>query len=199
MGVAALFNTQGFVTHESYNEQGLEDTAIHFKQVITRPLQLATLVLTLSMGWLFLSAYHLLETQAEISKIDTFRFDLILFQRSLADAETGQRGYLITNNPTFLEPYKNGAQKTADILNSLANSTVNMPELAARIELLRQYSAEKFRIIDASIQVQLHAGAYASHLTLSKDKGKVLMERIESIVKDMDNWLVSTKIANSTL
>ncbi len=197
MGKSAMLDPRSFISLKPYSSLLHMSKSINFKQEITRPLQLATFVLTLSMGWLFLSAYQLLQTQAEISRIDSFRFDLISFQRTLVDAETGQRGYLITNNPTFLGSYENGAKRTEDLLNNLVHTAVDLPELPMKIELLRQYSAEKFRIIDASIQVQLHAGAYASHLTLSKDKGKLVMEKIDSIVKHMDGWLVSNKSAIS--
>ncbi len=166
---------------------------IQFKRETTRPLQLATLVLTLSMAWLFLSAYHLLAAQTELANLDNFRYQLISLQRTLVDAETGQRGYLITNNVTFLEPYKDGPKKAAAQLAQLNKLTKHFPELQPKIELLREYSAAKFRIIDASIQVQLNAGAYASHLTVSKDKGKQVMESIELIISEMDALLAREK------
>ena len=166
---------------------------INFKRDITRPLQLAIVVLCLSMSWLFTTAYNLLQTQVEMAKIDDFRFKLISIQRTIIDAETGQRGYLITNNPTFLDSYKNGQGKVEEVLESIEKSPINMPQLSSKTLQLRKLAAEKFRIIDASIQVQLHAGAYASHLTLSKDKGKIVMDKIETIIADMDAWLKLTK------
>lgn len=166
---------------------------INFKKEITRPLQLATLVLTLSMGWLFLSAYHLLETQTELANLDNFRYQLISLQRTLVDAETGQRGYLITNNVTFLEPYKNGPEKATAQLKQLSKLSAHFPELQPKIQQLREYSAQKFKIIDASIQVQLNAGSYASHLRVAKDKGKQVMESIEVIINDIDAMLTHEK------
>jgi len=166
---------------------------INFKQELTRPLQLAMLVLSLSMGWLFVSAYHLLQTQQELSDIDDFRYQLISFQRTIVDAETGQRGYLITNNPTFLEPYLNGPVNAEKQLKALESSPVELPQLRNKVASLRQYASLKFRIIDASIQVQLHAGAYASHLSLSKDNGQLVMEKIEATVTEMDAWLAQNK------
>jgi CHASE3 domain sensor protein len=43
---------------------------------------------------------------------------------SLKDAETGQRGYLLTNNPTYLEPYTQSIAEVRshiDRLQELAN------------------------------------------------------------------------------
>ena len=166
---------------------------INFKRELTRPLQLATLILSLSMGWLFLSAYHLLQTQQQLSDIDDFRYQLISLQRTIVDAETGQRGYLITNNPTFLDPYLNGPAKAEKLIKALENSPIELPGLQTKIESLRRYAVQKFKIIDATIQVQLHAGAYASHLSVSKDNGKIVMEKIEAIINDMDAWLLESK------
>ena len=166
---------------------------INFKRDITRPLLLAIFVLSLSLSWLFITAYNLLQTQVEIAKIDDFRFKLISVERHIIDAETAQRGYLITNNPTFLEPYLNGEEKVIEIINSLEKSDLGIPELPSRILQLRALSSEKFRIINASIQVQLNAGSYASHLTLSKDKGELVMKKFQQITAEMDAWLTLIK------
>ena len=166
---------------------------MNFKRDITRPLLLAVAVLSISIGWLFITSYDLLQTQIKISKIDNFRFKLATLQRLIIDAETGQRGYLITNNPTFLEAYKKKPEEVRKILNSLDKSHLYFADNSSQIFQLRTLSATKFRIIDASIQVQLHAGAYASHLTLSKDKGKLVMDKIETIIVEMDKDLEKTK------
>ena len=167
--------------------------AINFKRDITRPLLLTIFVLSVSIGWLFMTSYDLLLTQIKISKIDDYRFKLATLQRFIIDAETGQRGYLITNNPTFLDAYKSKPEEVRKILNYLDKSQLYFADNSSKILQLRTLSATKFRIIDSSIQVQLHSGAYASHLTLSKDKGKLVMDKIETIIVEMDKNLEITK------
>src|SRR5882724_7075394 len=45
----------------------------------------------------------------------------------LKDAETGQRGYILTNDTTFLEPYKTGKAKAVTALDSAAFLTLDNP------------------------------------------------------------------------
>jgi CHASE3 domain sensor protein len=55
---------------------------------------------------------------------------------ALQDAERGQRGYLITGAPAYLEAYHNGSAKSAPRLQQLRELTADNPEQQARIARL---------------------------------------------------------------
>jgi len=45
----------------------------------------------------------------------------------MKDAETGQRGFLVTSDPQFLEPYEGAYEKTTDSYNNLVELTADNP------------------------------------------------------------------------
>lgn len=77
-----------------------------------------------------------------------------LFQ-SLIDQETGQRGYNLTGEELFLEPYNDGAASFASISKELTNQTMIFPGL----------SKEAMDVINKGIYWQEHIGKRLVHQT----------------------------------
>lgn len=48
------------------------------------------------------------------------RLDLFRLQRLMVDAETGQRGYLLTGKPSYLEPYAGSAREIGELVERLS-------------------------------------------------------------------------------
>ncbi len=61
-----------------------------------------------------------------------------LGQRLLLDQETGRRGYLLTGQREFLEPYESGSRMFPGVVGRLAALTVDNASQQARIARLRQ-------------------------------------------------------------
>ncbi len=57
---------------------------------------------------------------------------------TMQDAETGQRGYLLSQEDSFLEPYKTALATLAARKEALARSVENSPKFAARLPELRR-------------------------------------------------------------
>ncbi len=152
---------------------------------------MASVIVACAMVWLFFAAYHLIDLETIKDRIDETRYELSSVMNSIVDAETGQRGYLLTNNVSFLEPYQNALVTSDDYLKRLSYRTKYFPELKKPLRKIARLKDEKFRIIESSLQVQLNAGSYASHLTLSKDKGKQVMDEIRSEIMGMESMLVN--------
>lgn len=57
-----------------------------------------------------------------------------LLYKSLLEQETGQRGYTLTNDESFLEPYENGTEVFSESSNYLLGKVSVYPELATEIE-----------------------------------------------------------------
>ena len=63
--------------------------------------------------------------------------------RSLTDAETGQRGYLLTSRPEYLKPYVEAQSHVADTLAWLNGYYRNDPAAGALMQLVSQASRNK--------------------------------------------------------
>jgi CHASE3 domain sensor protein len=72
----------------------------------------------------------------------------------LQDAETGQRGYLLTGQENYLEPYNSGIQSTKKDFQSLRKLTVDNLHQQKRLDTLETLSASKFRVIAKTIRLQ---------------------------------------------
>jgi len=119
---------------------------------------------------------------------------------ALRDAETGQRGYLLTSDPGYLEPYDTGAAtatlKLAELRHIVSDNPAQLPRLAKLEELM----AAKLAELNATISAQ-RAGAPAQALDLVRNNnGKRLMDAIRleiANVNDTESALLNDRIKAS--
>src|ERR1700733_13288604 len=62
---------------------------------------------------------------------------------SLTDAETGQRGFLLTGDERYLEPYRQARTDIPVLLKSLGTASLAHPDQAQRFESLNPLVTEK--------------------------------------------------------
>ncbi len=73
-------------------------------------------------------------------------------ETQLIDAETGQRGYLLTQNPAYLKPYDAASAQIPRTLASLDRLTVVEPSSAARVAQLSELARAKISELRQTIQ-----------------------------------------------
>jgi signal transduction histidine kinase/CheY-like chemotaxis protein/CHASE3 domain sensor protein len=101
---------------------------------------------------------------------------------TLKDAETGQRGYLLTGNKIFLEPY-NGASDTAlATLNKIALATVDNPSQQKNIQELKTILMQRMDIIKSTIEIKSLGGQVDPTVLF---QGKTYMDQARAVVKRM--------------
>lgn len=59
---------------------------------------------------------------------------------AMIDQETGLRGYLVSSDPAFLEPYRAGAQAFDRALAEVKSLTADNPQQQGRLEELRKHA-----------------------------------------------------------
>jgi diguanylate cyclase (GGDEF)-like protein len=169
------------------------DSKDDYRKEIFRPLLLAVGVLVLAVMWLFQINYRLIQLNEDRVRVEEARLTMERFTRAIVDAETGQRGYLLTNNPTFLVPYNGAYAQALSSLDSLQQLSGDFPDLARLQPRLRSLVDRKFASIEASFKIQLNAGAYAPHLHITKDGGQATMQEIRTITSDAERDLLQEK------
>lgn len=103
----------------------------------------------------------------------------------MKDAETGERGYVITGEPGYLEPYNEARDLVDQKLKLLRDLTSDNPLEEQRLEVLEPLIAGKFTDLQQVIDLRRTKGfAPASEQVLS-DKGKTLMDAIRRSVSTM--------------
>src|SRR5262249_43016216 len=94
---------------------------------------LAALTLLLIVGFGYRNAGQLIDTEQWVTHTHQVRTELALLQARLTDAETGQRGYVITGEESYLEPYKSALNVIGPTLADLRKETSDNPDQRRRL------------------------------------------------------------------
>ncbi len=106
---------------------------------------------------------------------------------TVKDAETGQRGYLLTGRESYLEPYLLAKQLLPTELKTLRSLIADDPAQRNRLEALQSLANEKIQELSETVELR-RAGQTAAALSLVlTDRGKSMMDRIRAIGAEMDN------------
>jgi PAS domain S-box-containing protein len=99
----------------------------------------------------------------------------------LKDAETGQRGYLLTGDSTYLAPYHDARAALEVDLRRLRALTVGSASQRQRIDSLATIAAGKFAELDETIVVRRRGGADDAVASVRTDRGKHLMDQARAL------------------
>src|SRR5712691_6658581 len=106
---------------------------------------------------------------------------------SMKDAETGQRGFVLTGEQRYLEPYQGASQTAEQTLRDLRRLTVDNPNQQRRLDVLEPLVASKFAELKETITLRETKGFDAALRVVLSDKGKVTMDSIRKVVSEMES------------
>ena len=90
---------------------------------------------------------------------------------TLVDAETGQRGFVITGEDRYLEPYQAAVAAVQAHIERVAALTADNADHQADIQRVRSLAAEKLAELQQSILVRRTSGFPAAQQIVSTDRG----------------------------
>jgi CheY-like chemotaxis protein len=96
------------------------------------------------------------------------------------DAETGQRGFLLTGNDKYLEPYDNAVAAMASRLDAIATLTQDNPAQQTSLAQLRQHANAKLSELAETIALRKTQSAAAALAVVTTDRGKIEMDAIRA-------------------
>ena len=103
-------------------------------------------------------------------------------ERAVQDAERGQRGYLITGNKEYLDPYRAGVREIPNALGKLKQLTADRPEQQRRWPLLEQQLSIKLNELKRTIDVQQSQGLEAARQIVDTNQGADTMRTIDQMI-----------------
>ncbi|WP_213947186.1 response regulator [Luteibacter sp. dw_328] len=101
------------------------------------------------------------------------------------DAETGQRGFLLTGNERYLEPYRGALASIPARLESLKLSTHDNASQQARLKELTGRLDEKLSELKETIELRRTRGLDAALAVVNSDRGKAAMDAIRAQLTNM--------------
>jgi methyl-accepting chemotaxis protein len=108
------------------------------------------------------------------------------FKRLLADAETGQRGFLLTGNEKYLEPYRAAVSALSNTLDEVGGLTADNPRQQARLPNLRDLVQQKLAELEETISLRKEKGLDTALAVVVTDKGKQIMDNIRVLLDQME-------------
>jgi methyl-accepting chemotaxis protein len=106
---------------------------------------------------------------------------------SLQDAETGQRGYVITGVDGYLTPYTDGVARAEETRRHLAELVSDNPRQLARADALAPLIADKFAELQQTIDVRKTRDFAAAQSIVLSDRGKKAMDTIRALMREMNS------------
>ncbi len=104
---------------------------------------------------------------------------------TLKDAETGQRGYLLTGSASYLQPYNSAIAQIYQRVEQLQTLTSDNAGQQQRLAILQPLINEKLSELDQTIQLRQTRGRSAAEQVVLSNRGKRVMDRIRGIVAQM--------------
>jgi PAS domain S-box-containing protein len=158
------------------------------KQTRRRWLEPSVAAALLAAGALILTGGFaaLREQQRTLQASDWSRHTLQVAQQVAAvlqhvtDAETGQRGYMMTGDHAYLEPYQRALSSLPRAIERLRGLTVDNPAQQARVDRVEQLIAAKLEELRLTISQREAGDEVALQDTIRAGLGKNYMDRIRA-------------------
>src|SRR6266567_8692246 len=122
----------------------------------------------------------------QVQRTHEVKEELSAVLRLVVDAETGQRGYLITDDPVYLEPYQQATSQIEAQLARLDNLTKNNPPQQQRMYELRRIEQEELALLQRTVQLDKEGRDLEAGQLVLSGVGRQRMDELRRVVADME-------------
>lgn len=149
---------------------------------------LSTALLLASLVGSIYSTRQLIKNSELVNHTNEVLLEAENIMSALKDAETGQRGYLLTQDPVFLEPYNGAYTKTTEVYNKLLSLTIDNPVQQKNLIPMKERYEARFaqmqRIIDL---LKRNSGQSLDPETMGREMrlGKKIMDDLRLMVNEI--------------
>ena len=130
--------------------------------------------------------YRSLDNQQESSALAAHGVNVLQrvdnLMSSLKDAETGQRGYLLTGRETYLEPYNNARADVPGQLQELRRLTAGNPRQQELLSQIQRFADQKFAELEDTIVLKRAGNSENALAVVNTDRGKIVMDRLRDVI-----------------
>jgi CHASE3 domain sensor protein len=148
---------------------------------------LAGVVLLVIAAVGFRSTAQLLENDRWVEHTHEVRREIALLLAQVTEAETGQRGYVISADEAFLQPYEASRTRVPQTLEHIRSLTSDNQAQQRRIAQLRPFVENKMALLVAGIERTRASGAMAGAKIVAEGGGRQAMDEIRRLLAEMDD------------
>jgi CHASE3 domain sensor protein len=155
-------------------------------------LQIGVPALLAFIAWnAYLAVSHLnrVQTMAVLTlESSAIQAELSGVEKDVTDMETGQRGYLLTGNPAYLEPYTDAKGRIENDLAALRAGLSNRTQRERSLESqLESLAKSKLDEMERSIGLRQRGYRRRSFKLVDTDEGKGYMDEIRRIASSLSS------------
>ncbi|HYX17314.1 MAG TPA: CHASE3 domain-containing protein [Nostoc sp.] len=132
-----------------------------------------------------LTTNKLVESNGWVSHTYQVEGHLENISKLLVDAETGQRGFILTQKANYLEPYNTSVanfEKTFDEVNKLIQDN---PEQLTRLNQVKQLAKDKMAELAETIELTQQGKRQEALNLILSNKGKQIMDEVRAKLAEM--------------
>lgn len=114
----------------------------------------------------------------------------------IKDAETGQRGYLLTGDKSYLEPLNQAVSQIDKYIQQIQNLTADNANQQRRVVILKQQVNAKLSLLRQTIELRQKEGLDAALQVVLTGQGQQEMNKIRQTVAEMqkeENFLLNRR------
>lgn len=148
---------------------------------------LAALALTVNAMITVVDVRRIAEANAWVNHTHEVLGTLQAVRSSLLEAETSQRGFIITGDGAYLAPYRAGVAAVGKHLEHLGHLTRDNPAQQRRMSVMKPVIAERLASLESNIALrQGEPGGFdAARISILARDGKRTMNDLRAMVDDM--------------
>jgi len=143
----------------------------------------------------YLQATGTLRELAEVQAERTVAWRLF---EGLVDAETGQRGYLLTGRVEFLQPYSGGIVQVEKAIQSLSTTRADEPETVVLLARIQRLAEGRLALLAHTIQLH-DSGKHAAAIEIvAGGEGKRLMDELRTSIGELQQTSIHAVASSRT-
>ena len=116
------------------------------------------------------------------------------------NAQTAERGYVLTGNTSYLQPYQSASQAIPAILDKLGRLIADNPSQVQRLQTLLPLVKARFELAEFIVKVRRREGFETSRAIIVSDRGDLIYDAISHVIAEMENaenQLLTSRLAKS--
>lgn len=112
--------------------------------------------------------------------------NLVLTHAELTEAETGQRGYLLTGEDSYLEHYSHSVNSINQQIQKLQTLTADNSNQQRRFDTLKPLVTQRLAALEEVIKLRKDKGFEAALTGVKTSRGTELMAGIRQVLREME-------------
>ena len=128
----------------------------------------------------------LIENDDWVEHSNRVRIELAILLSDVKDAETGQRGYLLTGVDSYLQPYEAAVQEIGGTFADVVKLTADNPRQQRRLASLSPLIDSKLAELKQTIELRRNQNLDAALKIVLNNSGKILMDQIRALIAEAD-------------